>query len=275
MFFLSCFISCSQSNEQVDIITSCYPIYDFTTHIVKNKLSVKNFTKPGTEVHDYEPSSADMRKLSDCKLFLVNGLGLEHYTSSLPESIAQKTKDVNQNIEIIYNNNIEDPHIWLDISNAITMMENIKNEIIKIDSSNTDFYEENFQNSKANFLSLKQQYEENLKALSSRYLLTSHNAFSYLCNEFDLIQISINGLSNEDEPTPETMANIIKEIKEKNIKTIFYEKYGSDTIATSLAKQLDLEVDVLNPLESYNVDNGENYISEMENNLKAIVKALR
>ena len=271
-FFLIFGASCS-NKESYDIMTSCYPVYEFTTRIVGDKYTVKNLVKPGIEPHEYEPSTKDVRNLIDCKLFIVNGLGLEHYTNDLTKDIKQKMFMSTSNIELLYEDNTVDPHIWLDPKNAITMMSNIKDKIIELDPENKDYYINNFNTNKELFLALDNKYNEELTNLSSSYLITSHKAFGYLCKAYGLTQVAINGLSTEDEPTAEAIASLIDRIKDMGATTIFYEELVSDSIAKSIASETGLKCDVLNPIEGIS-NKEDNYITIMEKNLEAIKRAL-
>lgn len=265
----------SCSTKSYDIITSCYPIYDFTSRIVGDKLTVKNLVSPGVEPHDYEPSVKDVVNLTDCKLFITNGLNLEHYTSDLSNSILEHTYECSKNIDVIEVDNTYDPHIWLDPNNAIIMMNNILDIVIELDPSNSDYYTNNFNTNKELFIELDNLYKDSLVNLKSNYLITSHKAFDYLCKAYGLVQLSISGLSTEDEPTPGAISNLIDKINYLDPKptTIFYEELVSDEIARSIANQTGLICDVLNPLEGLE-DDSKDYISVMKDNLSAILRAL-
>lgn len=264
--------SCSK-NESYDIMTSCYPIYDFTSRIVGDKFTVRNLVKPGVEPHDYEPSTNDVKNLTDCKLFIVNGLGLEHYTNALSKTITSHMYTCTEDIKTIEVNNKKDPHVWLDPNNAIIMMSNIKDKIIELDPLNEKYYEDNFLKNKELFISLDSEYKSRLKDVKSKYLITAHKAFGYLCNAYGLTQLSISGLSTEDEPTPGAIKNLIDTINSLDPRptTIFYEELVSDEIARSIANQTNLLVDVLNPMEGFS---DSDYITIAKKNLDAIYKAL-
>lgn len=273
------FTSCDKNtSESIDIITSCYPIYDFTTRIVGDKLTVSNLVSPGVEPHDYEPTPKDIANLTEAKLFIINGNGFEHYLNSLPKEMGAKMVIASANIEPIYSNinkDTVDPHMWLDISNAITMMENIKNQIVMIDPANKEYYEDNFTMNRYLFEGLDAKYKETLTNLKSTYLVTSHEAFGYLCKAYGLNQLPIRGLSTEDEPTADDITRIIKDIAGKNVTTIFYEDLVSDEIAKKIASETGLKCDILYPIEGISKDMGnENYLTLMAKNLVQIQKAL-
>lgn len=268
-------ISCNKTHYP-DIITSCYPIYDFTSRIVGDKLEVSNIVRPGEEPHHYEPSTQDVVSLTNASLFIINGLNLEPYTNSLSTTIKKKMFVATEGIETIDRTDGEvDPHVWLDPENAIMMMENIKNEIIKIDVRNKDYYEQNFLTNKALFESLDSEFTSTLENLSTRNLFVTHPAFGYLCKAYDLTQISIsNGFAGE-EPTATEVASAIDMLKQYEATTIFYEASTSNSLAKSIAAQAKIEYDALYPLEVREKTSKDDYVSYMKKNLQAIYKALK
>lgn len=292
---------CGNTKTDVDIVASCFPIYDLTKRVVGDKMEVSNLVKAGVEPHEYEPTVNDVKKLTDCKLFIANGIGLEHYTSSFDKKITDKTFICTTGIELIYSEHghdhdheheeehheeheeehehhemFADPHVWLSPINAIKMMENIKNEIIKIDADNKDYYEANFTKNKKMLEDLDAKFRSELVDLKSTTIVTSHEAFGYLCKQYGLTQLAINGLSAKDEPTAAELAEIIEKVKGLNVTTIFSEELVSPAIAQKVADETGLKCAVLNPIEGLATeDQKDDYISLMEKNLTTIKAALK
>ena len=269
--------SCNTKQESFDIVCSCYPTYDFATKIVKDKLIVKNLIKPGVEPHDYEMTTSDVKILTNSKLFLTIGLGFETYTNTLNQNIKDKTIQTSNDVSLINtNSDTYDPHIWLDPQNAKVMASNILEGIIKIDNQNKDFYTSNYDELIDKLDKLDKDYKEKLVNLSSHDLVTSHNAFAYLCKRYNLNQINIAGLSPEDEPSATRLKEIIDYINSNNVKTIFYEELASDEIVKSIASQTGVSFVELSPLEGFeSEESSEDYFSIMYENLDKIYDALK
>jgi zinc transport system substrate-binding protein len=268
-FFVSC-----KKNEKYEICVSSYPIYDLTKKVCGDKLNVLNIVPNGVEPHEYEPTIKDRVALEDAKLFFTIGLNFEHYTKNLPQSIIKKTIEVTKNIEIIKSDDSSDPHVWLSPINAIIMLENIKNSVIEIDLENKDYYIDNFNTYKEKLINLDNLYKEGLNDIKRKDIVTSHKAFSYLCKEYNLNQISISGLSPEEEPTQQDIKRITDFIKEHDVKTIFFEELSSSKASETIANETGCQYDVLSPLEGI-TNETDDYISVMENNLKKLIKALK
>ena len=279
--------SCGNRKENDVIYASCYPVYDLAKKVIGEKYEIKMLTPFGTEPHDYELSAKQLGSLLDSKALLINGLGLEGWYYDLFSSstnrndlnrLKKKTHLVSEGIEIRKIDNVEDPHVWLNPLNAIKEMENIYDVLSKIDEDNEPTYRLNYEKAKADFLLLDGKYKSEIALLSKKELLVSHAAFGYLCDAYGLKQIYVDGLSPDSEPSAKAIEKIMNAVDEYAITTIFYEEFVSSKIASRIAEDTGLKVDVLNPLETIDKDeykDGVEYISVMENNLAKIKEALK
>lgn len=272
---LLCSCGVSNKNNTNTIYTSFYSIYDFTKRIVGDKINVENLTPYGVEPHDYEPTTLDVRNMYDSKGIFINGLGLENYYDSLPKEIKNKTYIVTNNIETMKINNVVDPHVWLSIPNAIKEMENILDEVIKLDADNKNFYINNFNDQKMNFLNLYNDYSNKLKEVKNKVIVVSHAAFGYLCKDYNLEQIYVDGLSPNQEPNAKDIERIIETIKKYKISTIFYEELVSPEISKKIANETGAKIEVLNPLEGLSKEESKNndYLTVMKKNYDKILEA--
>ena len=268
-------ITCNNNDNKntsgkLQIYTSVYPIYDFTKKIGGEKIAVYNMTKAGAEPHDFEITSKDMANLSKADLFIYNGGGMEHWVDAVKEALNIKYVDSSSNIN---NQNNLDPHFWLSPKNAKIQMENIKNGLIEIDSHNKNYYQSNY-NLYANRLDeLDNKIKISLSNIKNRNLVLTHPAFGHFCKEYSLNQIAIA----RDEADPKAMADIITFIKNNDIKAIFYEEFSSSKLVDSIAKETQIKILTLNPIESLsekNIEAGEDYFSIMEKNLIYLLDGL-
>ena len=111
--------------------------------------------------------------------------------------------------------------------------------------------------------------------LENRYLVVSHAAFAYLCQDYDLVQISVNGLSPDQEPTAKDMEKILSAVKEYHISTIFYEELVSDEISKKIAEETGAKTEMLSPLEGMSEEDmkTKDYLSVMRENYDKIIGA--
>ena len=266
---------CQNNANENTIYTSCYASYDFAKRIVGDLYKVENLVPAGSEPHDFEPTAKTVTGLSTCKALFLNGIGLEHWADDLPKSIDDKKQVISKGIEIRKVENVDDPHVWLSVKNAIKEMENIKDIMCELDKENSKVFEDNFEKEKTKFEALDVKYTQEISALNNRYLVVSHAAFGYLCDAYNLTQIYVSGLTPDDEPTSKDMENIIKQVQDYNITTIFYEELVSPEISKKIADETGVKTETLNPLESLEEEDlqTEDYISIMESNLEKIKAA--
>lgn len=299
----------TSSDKKLNVMASFYPMYDFATKVGGDKVEVTNMVPAGTEPHDWEPAATDIKDLEDADVFIYNGAGMEHWTEDVLNSLENKDLTVveaskgltllegkeeeededestdssseekdgedssdSESEEVTY-----DPHVWLSPLNAKTEMENIKNALVEADPDNKDYYEQNYETYAEKFDQLDQEYKEGLSDTKSKDLITSHEAFGYLCQAYGLNQVGIEGLSPDSEPDASRMDEIIKFAKENDVKTIFFEELVSPKVSETIADEIGAKTAVLNPIEGLTDDEisaGEDYFSVMESNLKTLEEAL-
>lgn len=294
----------TSSEKKLNVMASFYPMYDFATKVGGDKVEVTNMVPAGTEPHDWEPAATDVKNLEEADVFIYNGAGMEHWTEDVLGALDNKelkvveasrgltllegkeedeeetedsssdsdASDESTDSEITY-----DPHVWLDPLNAKAEMENIKNAFVEADPDNKDYYEQNYETYAEKFDQLDKEYKDGLADTKSKDLITSHEAFGYLCQAYGLNQVGIEGLSPDSEPDASRMNEIIKFAKENNVKTILFEELVSPKVSETIADEIGAKTAVLNPLEGLTDDEisaGEDYFSVMESNLKTIEDAL-
>lgn len=275
-FLLLSLVSCVKEDNSKTIYASFYPIYDLTKRIVGDKFVVKNLTPAGSEPHDYEPTAKEVAGMISSPLLLLNGLGLDHWTESMPKELKEKSFVVTEGISTLTINGVVDPHVWLSVKNASIELTNIYERVATLDPNNASYYEANYRTAYDELTALDDEFKEATKGLMNKHLVVSHAAFGYLCNEYGFTQYYLSGLEPDSVPTAKTKERIVELIKGLNITTIFYEEYVGSDIADSLAKETGIKVDVLNPLEGLSqeeLDEGEDYISVMRSNLDKIVRS--
>jgi len=269
------------SDNKIIVTTSFYPIYFLTSQLGGDLIDAVNLTPSGTEPHDYELTAQDIIRIKKSQLLILNGGGLE---------IWEKDLKSNNDLAIItlgdglVNKNLEDegglkkdPHIWLSPILAIKMAEKITEELVKVDFKNRDYYQSNLDILKTKLINLDIKYEQSLVKCQRREIITSHNAFGYLTDTYDLEQISIAGLSPEEEPSIKQLTEIAQLARDKNIKYIFFESLTSPKLSQTIAGEIGAQTLVLNPIEGLSDDElsqGKNYLTEMEKNLENLKIAL-
>lgn len=264
------------------VVATVYPVYDFARQVGGDKVDVRLMVPPGAEPHDWEPTPQDLAALNQTKVFIYSGAGLETWVPRVLSGnvrkdavVVEASKDV-----ALYTtpDGHGDPHVWLDPVNAQTMVENIRDGLITADPAHKAYYEQNAAAYEKQLVGMDAAYKDALARVARRDFVTSHAAFGYLARRYGLNQIPIMGLAPDAEPTAETMANIVRLVREKNIKYIFFETLVSPKLSQTIAQETGASTLVLNPLEglsAQDMSQGKNYLTVMHDNLVNLVRALQ
>lgn len=286
-----------KAEEGIVVYTSIYPMYDFAEKIGKDKVDLRLMVPPGAEPHDWEPTAKLMAELENADVIIYNGLNMETWIDRVIKALGNediiivKSSEEIDLLKLQENHSHEegeehneeyhgdyDPHVWLDPIRAIKQGENIKDALVKADKKNKSYYEENFNEFQSKLKKLDEKYREELQNIKSNEIVVAHAAFGYLADRYGLEQISISGLTPQEEPSAAKMARVSELVKDHNIKYIFFESLTSPRLAEVLANETGAEIAVLNPVGGVTeeeIKDGKDYISIMEENLEALKKALQ
>ncbi len=277
-----------QADDKVDVVTTFYPMYEFTKNIVGDEGNVDLLIKAGTEVHDFQPSTKDIAKIQEADAFVYDDDSMETWVSKVKKSIDSKnTTIIEATGDMILAPGIAeeehdheegdghtheyDPHLWLSPERSIELVENIRDDLTKAFPEKADEFKENAAAYIKKLEALDQEYDKALSKAKQTSFVTQHAAFGYLALDYGLNQISITGVSAESEPSAKRLATLTKYIKEYDIKYIYFEENASKKVADTLASAAGVKTAVLNPLESLTSQQmkaGEDYFSVMRQNLK-------
>lgn len=167
-----------------------------------------------------------------------------------------------------------DPHVWLDPTNMVKISEATAAAMSKSRPDDAQSFTTNVAALTSELTTLDEDFSNGLKTCERREFVTSHAAFGYLADRYDLTEIGIRGLDPETEPSPARIAEVQELAKKHGVTTIFYETTVSPAVAESIAGDLKLKTDVLDPLEGLSPDSkGSNYFEVMNSNLNALKAA--
>lgn len=264
--------------DRLSVATSFYPLYFLASEIAGQNSSVSYIIPQGVEPHEYEITAENAKSIEESDILIINGGGIETFEKYAREK-ANKLLTATELVATIksVDGNSIDPHVWLSPKNSIIIAEKIKDSLIELDAENDTRYQENFDSLKARLESLDNLYTITLESCEKRDIVTNHSAFAYLANEYKLRQVPITGISPEEEPSAEKIANLIDLIKQQEIKTIFLETFSNSNFAETISKETGATLSNLNPLEGLTEQesqDGKNYITIMTENLSNLQEAL-
>jgi zinc transport system substrate-binding protein len=273
----------SSDGSKVKVSVTFNAMREFVEAVGGDKVSVSTIIPDGTEPHDFEPKAQDLVGLSTAQIFVYNGLGMEAWVSDAIAAANNKkliAVEASSGVSPITNTDEEeikehgqyDPHAWLSLKCAETEVKNIKDALVKADSSNKAFYESNYTNYIAKLESLYNDYSEKFKTVPKKYFVTGHAAFAYLCRDFNLQQNSVEDVFAEGEPSALQLTALIKYCKENKVSTIFAEEMASPDVSKTLASEVGANVETIYTIES--AEDDKSYLERVEDNLKKIYASL-
>lgn len=276
----------SQDSGKIEVVATLFPQYDFVREIGGELVSVQLILPAGTESHHFDPTPADMVKISESDLFIYTGDLMEGWAgdiaSSLPENVF--ILNASENIELAAShddghNHALDPHIWLNFENAIKMCENIKNALIALSPENTDFFNSNFEQYKESLIKLDDEYSSVFAQTPSKSLVFGGRfALGYLVDKYSIPHKSAyESCSANDEPSVQVILELSEYVKNNDISVVYCEEFSDPKVAREIAKANNAEVLVLHSAHNTSSEERENnvsFLSLMYQNLENIRKGL-
>lgn len=267
---VGCSTPTATSTSRLQIVTSFYPLQFIAEEVAGGLADVSGLTQPGTEPHDVELAPRQVASVGTADLVIYE----RTFQPAVDEAVTQGGTDRALDTTTVVPLRDEDPHVWLDPTNMATIATAVADRLAEIDPANTDAYRQNAAELGSALQTLDQSFAERLAQCQRREFITTHAAFGYLARRYDLTEIGINGLSPESQPSPARIADVQRQATEHGVTTIFYETLVSPAVAESLAGDLGLATDVLDPIEGItDQSRGTDYLSVMESNLDALARA--
>ena len=234
-----------QAEAKFKVVTTFTVIQDIAQNVAGDAATVESITKPGAEIHEYEPTPKDIVKAQSADLILWNGLNLERWFERFFQNIKDKPAVVvTEGITplSIYEGPYKDapnPHAWMSPSNALIYVENIKNALVKYDPQNADAYQKNAATYAEKIKQLDKPLREKLAQIPAdqRWLVTSEGAFSYLAKDYDLKEGYLWPINAEQQGTPQQVRKLIDLVKKNHIPVVFSESTVSAKPAQQVAKE--------------------------------------
>lgn len=249
MILLCASIANAQAADKFKAVTTFTIIADIAQNVAGEAATVESITKPGAEIHDYQPTPKDIIRAQDADVILWNGLNLERWF----ERFLNDVKDVPSVIVSdgitpisIYDGPYTDkpnPHAWMSTQNALIYVENIRRTFAEMDPDNADIYNENAAAYSKKIREIKAELTKAVSAIPAdkRYLVTSEGAFSYLTNDLNMQEIYLWPINADQQGTPQQVRKVIDTVRKFDIPVVFSES----TISNRPAKQIAAETDAI------------------------------
>lgn len=293
--------------EKIRVVTTIFPPYDFVRQIGGEYVEVTQLLKPGMEPHSYEPSPADIIRITDSDLFLyaggesdvwveeiLKGSDRAPVSCSLLDWVDPLEEETSEGMQVkehhheheegktdgVHLDGTEyDEHVWTSPVNAQLLVENICGMLISLDPGRKEIYEKNAAAYLEELRALDADYRQMAKEAKRRTLVFGDRfPFLYLVRTYGLeYYAAFPGCSGESEPSAATIAFLTDKVKEEKIPVVFRLELSNGRVADAIAEAAGAETDVLHSCHTLTVseaEQGETYLSLMRRNLEAIRRAL-
>lgn len=237
----------AHAQDKFKAVTTFTVIADMAKNVAGDTAEVVSITKPGAEIHNYQPTPKDIIKAQDADLVIWNGLNLELWFEQFFENL----RDVPS---VVVTDGIEpmgiasgpysgkpNPHAWMSPTDAKIYVDNIAKAFAEHDPDNAAIYLENAENYKAEIDSVIAPIREKLNAIpeNERWLVTSEGAFSYLARDFGMKELYLWPINADQQGTPQQVRAVIDNVRKNNIRAVFSES----TVSDAPAKQVERETE--------------------------------
>ncbi len=269
------------SDGKPNVVVGFYPQEFLATSIGGGDIHITSVAQPGAEPHDMEVTGKQVGEVTDASLVIY----IKGIMPALDNAVANNNSDHGLNLATVttlkggYKEIGEeggkagkDPHIWLDPVLMKKMAQTVGARLEKIDKAHAATYQQNTKTLTTKLDALDSAYKTGLANCERTSIVTTHNAFGYLAEQYGLTQVSIAGLSPDNEPSPQRMTEVKTYAQEHGVTTIFFEEAVNPKYAETIASEVGAKTAVLSPIEI--AHKGEDYITIMQANLTALTNAL-
>jgi len=289
----------STDKNKISIVATIFPQYDFARAIAGDKADVIMLVAPGTEIHSYDPSPADIIKIQKADVFIYTGGEADVWVNKILLSMDISKKKIVRIMDCIdaveeetvagmqseeeekrAQDEIEyDEHIWTSPKNAIKITNAIATAICEADSANSDVYSINAEAYTSEIADVDDQIQTIVDNAKFKIIVVGDKfPFRYFVDEYGLdYKAAFNGCSTETEASAKTITYLIDTVKSNNISSVFYIELSNQNIAKAISEQTGAKMLLLNSchnVSKYDFVKGVTYVSLMKDNAENLNKGL-
>ena len=244
---LGLFPAQANAADKIKAVTTFTVIADIARNVAGDAAIVESITKPGAEIHDYQPTPQDIVRAQGADLIFWNGFNLERWFERFLQDVAGVPSVVVSDgvaplsiYEGPYTGK-PNPHAWMSTENALVYIENIRAAFVEIDPANAETYTRNAAAYAQQVRSIRAELVESLRDIpdAKRYLVTSEGAFSYLAKDLNMQEVYLWPMNADQQGTPQQVRRVIDVVREKRIPVVFSESTISDKPARQVASETD------------------------------------
>jgi zinc transport system substrate-binding protein len=250
------------------VVASFYPLAFAARQIEGPRGDVRNLTPAGAEPHDVELTPGDVAMLQRAGVVLYLSHGFQPAVEQALDGAHGRTIDLLRDLPLDGEAGKADPHVWLDPVLFARVVRHVGSALGRAARASA---------LAGRVLALDRDYRTGLSHCARRVFVTSHAAFGYLAARYRLRQVPLTGIDPESEPSPKTLARLVRLVRREHVSTVFFERLVSPRLAETVAHEAGARAAVLDPIEGLTPAEqraGKDYLALMRDNLVALREAL-
>ncbi|MCZ8375002.1 MAG: metal ABC transporter substrate-binding protein [Beijerinckiaceae bacterium] len=233
------------AGKPLRVVTTFTIIQDMAQNVAGTAAIVESVTRPGAEIHDYQPTPLDVVKAQSADLVLWNGMNLERWfekffanVKEVPSAVVTEGITPLPIREGPYSDK-PNPHAWMSPSSGLAYVENIRKALAKADPPNAEIYARNAEAYSAQIRAIEAPLRTRLARVpeAQRWLVTSEGAFSYLTRDFGFREAYLWPINADEQGTPQQVRRLIDLVRKNKVPVVFSESTVSDKPARQVARE--------------------------------------
>ncbi len=278
------------SAKKLKIVATILPLQEFAQAVCQEKGEIDLLIPPGVDIHSWSPRPSHLQDLAQADCFLFVGKDLEPWISEIRNSVTAPSLrwvEVAQVLNVqkdrislpgAYHSHHHDPHLWLDFEIDVKIIDLLVDVFSEVLPEEAAYFRQNGQRYQDELEKLDKLYAASLANCRQRiFVVGGHAAFGYLAHRYGLQQIALSGVTPNAHPSTRTFVEIIKLMKNNNIKTVFVDPFSPIRLAKALAAETGATIVTLNPGVLFPPEKKDQpgiFLSIMRENLEKLKNAL-
>ncbi len=273
------------TNDKLTVLSTFTVISDMVGEVGGDRIEAISLTKPGVEIHGYEPTPGDLIRASKADIIFDNGMNLELWANKLYTSIADVphvtlTNGIQpiQIAEGAYKDK-PNPHAWMSPAQALVYVENIRSALSELSPSDSEYFAEQARIYSEKIKALDNKLRQSIEEIpeNQRYLTTCEGAFSYLAKDYGMKELYLWAINDESQGSPQQIAYVVDEVKRKNIPVVFCESTIQPQIQEEVVQESGARMGGVLYVDSLSAVDGPapTYLKLLEYTVETIITGLK
>lgn len=272
-------------NDKLTVLSTFTVISDMVREVGGDRIDAISLTKPGVEIHGYEPTPGDLIRASKADIIFDNGMNLEVWANKLYTSIPDVPHvTLSEGIEPIqivegaYKDK-PNPHVWMSPRQALVYVENIRAALVQLSPEDREYFDEQARVYSEKIKSLDAKLRESISTVpeGQRYLTTCEGAFSYLTKDYGMKELYLWAINDESQGSPQQIAYVVEQVKKNNIPVVFCESTIEPRIQEEVVRESGSRMGGVLYVDSLSASDGPapTYLRLLEHTVETIIKGLK